>query len=69
MSLTDREEEIIRLIAVKGLTMRRAAQTMGISEVTAQLHVKHLRAKLGARTSVHAAYLWLLSKANEEVTS
>jgi DNA-binding NarL/FixJ family response regulator len=55
--LTSRETEILRLVA-SGLKNREIATSLGISEATAQVHVKNILAKLGfsSRSQVAA---WL----------
>ncbi|NUR30191.1 MAG: response regulator transcription factor [Catenulispora sp.] len=47
-SLTDRELEVLRLIA-SGSTNREAARTLFISEATVKTHLLHVYAKLGVR--------------------
>jgi DNA-binding NarL/FixJ family response regulator len=44
-TLTNREVEVIDLIA-QGMRNKEIAATLGISEETAQVHVKHILAKL-----------------------
>ena len=62
--ITDREEELMRLMAVQGATLGEAAKRMYISESTAQRHRDSIVKKLGARTTSHAVYLWLLARAS-----
>ena len=47
--LTRREREIAELVA-RGLTNRQIAETLVISERTADAHVEHIRTKLGVRS-------------------
>ena len=63
--ITDREEELMRLMAVQGATLGEAAKRMYISESAAQRHRASIVKKLGARTTPHAVYLWLLARARE----
>lgn len=53
-SLTDREEEILRLLAA-GLTDRRIAESLGISHRTVETHVSSILRKLKARNRAEAA--------------
>ncbi|MEV6010919.1 response regulator transcription factor [Streptomyces sp. NPDC051976] len=56
--LTDRELEVLRLVAA-GSTNKEAAKTLFISEATVKTHLLHLYAKLGVRdraAAVAAAY-------------
>ena len=64
--ITDREEELMRLIAVKGVRLEEAAKRMYISRATATRHSKNILKKLGAHTTPHAVYLWLCAKAREQ---
>src|SRR3990167_8371697 len=64
--ITDREEELMRLMAVQGATLGEAAKRMYISESTAQRHRNNVVKKLGARTTPHAVYLWLCARASEQ---
>ncbi|BBA95311.1 putative two-component system response regulator [Actinacidiphila reveromycinica] len=57
-TLTDRELEVLRLVAA-GTTNREAARHLFISEATVKTHLLHLYAKLGVRdraAAVAAAY-------------
>jgi DNA-binding CsgD family transcriptional regulator/tetratricopeptide (TPR) repeat protein len=56
MGLTGREAEVLRLIT-QGLTNRRIAQSLFVSEATVATHVSHVLSKLGARTRREAAVL------------
>lgn len=53
-SLTKREREVYDLL-LQGLSNRDIAKTLFISEPTAKLHVRHILAKLGARSRTEAA--------------
>ena len=58
--LTDREEQILRLIA-DGLTNREIACTLSISEATVENHIHHIYAKLGISNRAQAvAYAFQL---------
>jgi DNA-binding NarL/FixJ family response regulator len=61
--LTPRESEVLQLVA-EGLTNRRIAERLGISEHTAKFHVNAILGKLGAQTRgeavAHAARLGLV---------
>ena len=57
LDLTDREEQVIRLIA-EGCGMREIAQALGITEGTVKAHREHVRAKLRARNQAHAVNIW-----------
>lgn len=52
-SLTDREREVLRLIA-RGLTNKEIAETLVISELTAKTHVSRILTKLDLVNRVHA---------------
>lgn len=52
--LTPRELEVLQLLAA-GLSNRRIAESLGISEHTAKFHVTAIVAKLGAQTRTDAA--------------
>ncbi|MBM3933705.1 MAG: helix-turn-helix transcriptional regulator [SAR202 cluster bacterium] len=47
-NLTPREQEVLGLLR-QGLTGRQVALHLGISLLTAETHVKHIKAKLGLR--------------------
>jgi two-component system nitrate/nitrite response regulator NarL len=53
-NLTEREGEILRHIA-EGLSNKRIARALGITEGTVKVHVKHLLKKLNLRSRVEAA--------------
>jgi DNA-binding NarL/FixJ family response regulator len=53
-SLSDREVEVLRLVAC-GLSNRAIAERLYISPRTAEHHVQHIYAKLGASTRAAAA--------------
>jgi DNA-binding NarL/FixJ family response regulator len=55
-ALSTREREVFDLLA-EGLTNRQIAQRLFITEATAKLHVRHILAKLGARSRVEAVLL------------
>lgn len=59
--LTEREEEILRLIA-QGQSNKLIARQLDISEGTVKVHVKHLLKKLNLRSRIEAA-LWMLKQA------
>ena len=52
--LTPREIEVVQLLA-QGLSNRRIAERLGISEHTAKFHVNSIVGKLGAQTRTDAA--------------
>jgi two-component system, NarL family, nitrate/nitrite response regulator NarL len=52
--LTPRETEVLQLLA-QGLSNRRIAERLGISEHTAKFHVNSIVGKLGAQTRTDAA--------------
>jgi len=54
VGLTDREREILELIA-KGLSNKLIARQLDITEGTVKVHVKHLLKKLNLRSRVEAA--------------
>ena len=54
--LTPRETEVIQLLA-QGLSNRRIAERLGISEHTAKFHVNAILGKLGAETRTEAVVL------------
>lgn len=54
--LTDREYEVLRLIA-EGYTNANIAAKLFVSEATVKTHVHHLLTKLGARDRAHAIVL------------
>ena len=51
--LTRREREVMDLIS-QGLTNREIARTLWISESTVKVHVRHVLAKMGARSRTEA---------------
>jgi DNA-binding NarL/FixJ family response regulator len=51
--LTDREHEVLRLLA-RGLSNRALAESLGISENTARIHVAHILQKLGVEDRTQA---------------
>ena len=53
-SLTDREQQVLKLIA-NGLTNREISYRLVISESTVQNHVHHIYEKLGISNRVQAA--------------
>lgn len=54
--LTRREAEVLALIAL-GFSNSEIASLLYVGEQTVKSHVRHLRAKLGARTRAHAVYV------------
>jgi len=52
-ALTDREREVLRLIA-RGLTNKEIAEQLVISDLTAKTHVSRILTKLGLVSRVHA---------------
>lgn len=59
-NLTDREQEILRLVA-EGLGNRDIAQQLGISYHTAMKHVSNIITKLNVSNRMEAGLLWLRS--------
>ena len=59
--LTEREEQILRLIA-QGLSNKMIARKLDITEGTVKVHVKHLLKKLNLRSRVEAA-VWAVNEA------
>ena len=59
-SLTNRERQILGLIA-KGLSNKRIAELLDISDGTVKVHVKNLLRKLGLRSRLEAA-VWALNR-------
>lgn len=57
-SLTDREQQIVKLIA-NGMSNKMIARHFDIVESTVKVHVKHLLKKLGLRSRVEAA-IWAI---------
>jgi two-component system nitrate/nitrite response regulator NarL len=57
-SLTDREQQIVKLIA-GGMSNKMIARHFNIVESTVKVHVKHLLKKLGLRSRVEAA-IWAI---------
>lgn len=55
-SLTDREREVLRLVAL-GRSNKQIAEVLMVSERTARTHVSHILAKLGLASRTQAA-LW-----------
>ncbi|WP_212804819.1 response regulator transcription factor [Actinocatenispora sera] len=58
MDLTDREREVLRLVA-QGEPTRRIAGLLGISRETVETHIRAGMRKLGAKTRTEAAGLAL----------
>jgi two-component system nitrate/nitrite response regulator NarL len=58
--LTNREQEILDQIA-NGMSNKRIAQALGISEGTVKVHVKHLLKKLNLHSRTEAA-VWALRR-------
>jgi len=56
--LTDRERDVLRLVA-RGEPTRRIAGQLGISRETVETHIRSVMRKLGARTRTEAAVLAL----------
>jgi DNA-binding NarL/FixJ family response regulator len=52
-SLTDREVEVLRLIA-RGFTVKEAARALVVSESTARHHLEHIYAKAGVNSRAGA---------------
>jgi DNA-binding NarL/FixJ family response regulator len=57
--LSPREREVAGLVA-QGMTNRQIAETLIISEATADVHVKRILRKLGARSRAQVA-VWAVS--------
>ena len=53
-SLTPRERDVLRLMAL-GFSNKEIARQLGVSENTVKTHVRHILAKLNARSRVEAA--------------
>lgn len=51
--LTEREQDVLRLLA-KGASNRGVAESLGISENTARIHVTHILQKLGVEDRTQA---------------
>ena len=64
-AVTERQEELLRLLGVKGCTMAEAAKAMYVADSTAANMVLDVKKRLGARTTAHAVYLWLLSRGRD----
>ncbi len=60
VNLTDREEEILGLIA-KGMSNKLIARELDIVESTVKVHVKHLLRKLKLRNRLEAA-IWVIEQ-------
>jgi DNA-binding CsgD family transcriptional regulator len=63
--LTDRERDVLRLVA-KGEPTRRIAGQLGISRETVETHIRAGMRKLGARTRTEAAALAMEALSLEE---
>jgi len=61
--LTEQEEKILGLITT-GKSNKLIAHTLGITEGTVKVHVKHLLKKLNLKSRVEAA-VWAIGKANK----
>jgi DNA-binding CsgD family transcriptional regulator len=57
-SLTDRETEIMTLVA-SGRTDAEVAACLGVSPKTANFHMENVKRKLGSTTRIHAVALAL----------
>lgn len=62
-SLTDREQQILQLIA-EGQSNKRIARSLDIAEATVKVHVKHLLKKLNMHSRVEAA-IWVVQQRRE----
>ena len=60
VSLTEREREILECLA-KGLNNKTIARTLGISDTTVKVHIKHLLSKLKLTSRLEAA-VWAHTK-------
>lgn len=56
-TLTDREQEVLRLIC-QGQVQKQIAYQLGIERVTVNKHLEHIREKLDAKTTAHAAVIF-----------
>lgn len=63
-TLSAREREVLERI-VEGMSNKRIAQALGISERTVKTHVSHLLAKLGVRDRTQAAVLATARRGSE----
>lgn len=62
-SLTEREQQILQLIA-EGQSNKRIARSLDIAEATVKVHVKHLLKKLNMHSRVEAA-IWVVQQRRE----
>jgi RNA polymerase sigma factor (sigma-70 family) len=53
--LTPRETEVLRLLAMEGLTNRELGERLGIAPTTVSTHLDHLRIKLRVHNRVQLA--------------
>jgi len=67
-SLTDREREILQLLA-RGDSNKAIAQILGISNDTVKQHVRHILTKLNLTSRVEAAVLFAVEQKNTEERS
>jgi len=61
VTLTERQTDVVGLLA-RGLTVRHAAELLGLSEHTVKQHVSDARLRLGARNTAHMGALALHAK-------
>lgn len=64
VSLTDREHDILNLIA-EGMSNKLIASELGISESTVKVHVRNVLRKLDVRSRLEAA-IWVLRHRNKQ---
>ena len=59
VTLTDREQELMRLICL-GYLQKQIAYGCGISRETVSVHLRNIKTKLGAATTAQAAVMFTL---------
>lgn len=61
IKLTDREQELMRLIC-QGYVQKQIAYRCGISKETVHVHLANIKGKLGAETTAQAAVIFTLGE-------